>query len=123
MSELPDARPTGGSRTVILTGLLLMWDGKQPVTLRVIGRAGGDVIPLFTSKERLEQFAKEFNCTFERIRKVDDHHVFLDEIMSQRIGAIIDPRRSDDGKVLYTEVRPDLSRGEDGELRPRAVRP
>lgn len=84
-----------------LHGMLLPWKGEQPVALQILG--GNVAVPLFTTPEKLEATLGAFGIPYERIREIDDSEGFIAS-MPPEVEIIVDPWKTEDGKVRYLQA-------------------
>jgi hypothetical protein len=104
----PPRRISGKLETINLTGMIFPWKDEQPVWLSING-SPDFYLPVFTTPTKLRRAMKIFALPYESVKRIDDHHEFLESIPLElyngvRIRIIIDARRSETDTILFTEV-------------------
>jgi hypothetical protein len=97
----PPRRTEKPAQALDLAGMLLLWRGEQPVLIGIAG--AGFAVPLFTTKEKLEEAAKLYELPFDRIKTVDDQDEFLVSIPPEVL-VVVDPWTTPQGTVRYLQV-------------------
>jgi len=107
-SELPP-RPTGHPpEEVTLTGKVFPWEDGCPVFLRIAG-SPFRWLPCFSDASKLRGFLEQCGVSHERIKVIDDHRGFIESFPRKRsdgmeIRLMIDPHRTEEGKIRYLQV-------------------
>jgi hypothetical protein len=108
-------KPTGKPAEVInlgsLTGKLFPWDQRrqQPVLLNMPG-SPYDYIPLFSSKQQLEEMMQGGEIPYDDIKVIDHGEEFVAGLLEsggdvmQKTKVILDLRFTPEGKVRFTEL-------------------
>lgn len=105
MVSIPAPRPVGEDEEITLTGCLMPWSDttNQPVFCRIAGTTK-TCIPVFSTKEMLEDWSRVFGFSYDRIKHIDDGVDFLDSIPVE-IDVILNPRQHDTLKVRYNLIK------------------
>jgi hypothetical protein len=108
-SEMPPPKRTGKPvEEVSLTGKVFPWEDDCPV---YFGMHGSPYLwlPCFSEVSKLRGFLQQAGISHERIKVIDDGHVFMDSFPRKNsagteIRFMIDPYFTADGKVRYVQV-------------------
>lgn len=92
-----------------LTGMLFPATAEaQPIWLNITG-SDDLYLPLFKTLSDLNTAMRTLNISCDIVKRIDNHQIFLESVPYKfyddtRIRIIIDPRPSDTGTILFTEV-------------------
>jgi len=87
-------------------GMLYMWKKDEPVLSTMVGQYER-CVALFTSKKKLEEAARVFDIPYETIKQVDSPE-FVPDLWLRGIRLIVNPRKTEHGRVRYFELCPPL---------------
>lgn len=87
-----------------INGYILAGDDHGPMLVRMDGTE--DLfIPIFSTKEKLVEFAALYELTFTRARAIEMVEAFVDGMRSAGLRIIVDPYRHENGRMRYIELK------------------
>ena len=102
-----EPRRVGSSHMQDISDHIFPWHDGHPVLARLEG-TNDLFLPLFSTNELLDDAMRLMGVTFESTKQIDDPVQFLDSLpllyAGVRLRVILDPHRTPEGMVRYTEI-------------------